>query len=216
VQNFIYSSANRGKLPANVRPGDPIIKSFFSGAPHDHLKMEVTPEELQAREQHALEEGIRQGEERVRAAYGEALQQERGAIAKALEQFAEERKSYFQVVESEIVQLALSVAGKILHREAQVDPLVLAGVVRVALEKVGKGTQVKLLVHPSRAAEWQQHFQQYVDGSTVEVSADDSVETTCCVLHTFLGVTEISLDGQLKEIERGFLDLLAQRPQGQP
>jgi flagellar assembly protein FliH len=32
------------------------------------------------------------------------------------------------------------------------------------------------------------------------------------VLETELGETEIGLEAQLKEIERGFFDLLAQRP----
>jgi flagellar assembly protein FliH len=33
-----------------------------------------------------------------------------------------------------------------------------------------------------------------------------------CVLETALGTTELTLEAQLAEIERGFFDLLAQRP----
>ena len=57
-------------------------------------------------------------------------------------QFTRDRASYFQKVEGEVVQLALGIARKILHREAQLDPLLLAGIVRVALEKIDGATGV--------------------------------------------------------------------------
>ena len=47
------------------------------------------------------------------------------------------------------MQLALAIARKILHREAQVDPLLLAGMVRVALEKIESHTKVSVRVHPA-------------------------------------------------------------------
>ena len=46
----------------------------------------------------------------------------------------------------------------------------------------------------------------------MEVKADPSVEAHNCILETELGTTELGLDAQLKEIEQGFFDLLAQRP----
>ena len=49
------------------------------------------------------------------------------------------------------MQLALSIARKILHREAQLDPLLLAGIVRVALEKIDGATEVVLRVHPQKS-----------------------------------------------------------------
>ena len=39
-----------------------------------------------------------------------------------------------------------------------------------------------------------------------------SVEAHNCILETELGTTELGLEAQLKEIEQGFFDLLAQRP----
>ena len=48
--------------------------------------------------------------------------------------------------------------------------------------------------------------------SGVEVKADPSVEAHNCILETELGTTQLGLDAQLKEIEQGFFDLLAQRP----
>ena len=36
-----------------------------------------------------------------------------------------------------------------------------------------------------------------------------------CILETELGSTDLTLESQLKEIEQGFFDLLAQRPKEQ-
>src|SRR5579884_3788568 len=109
--------------------------------------------------------------------------------------------------------LALSIARKILYREAQVDPLFLAGAVRVSLEKLAAGTRVQLRVHPSQVNHWKEFLagQNRIDPMP-EVVADNSLSTVDCVLETELGSTNLSLEAQLKEIEKGFLDLLAARP----
>jgi flagellar assembly protein FliH len=39
------------------------------------------------------------------------------------------------------------------------------------------------------------------------------VEPKACLLETELGVADLGLDAQLKEVEQGFFDLLAQRPE---
>jgi len=61
-------------------------------------------------------------------------------------------------VEAEIVQLALSIAAKILHREAQVDPMLVAALVRIAVEKMREGSGVTLRVSPKRVDSWRRYF----------------------------------------------------------
>ena len=79
-----------------------------------------------------------------------ALAKNRAADAATPPQFAARtRKTYYRRVESEVVQLALAIARKILHREAQLDPRALAGIVRVTLEKLRRGTTVHLHVQPA-------------------------------------------------------------------
>ncbi len=50
-----------------------------------------------------------------------------------------------------MVRLALAIARKVLHREAQLDPLLLAGVVRVALDQMQAGSRVLLRTSPDAA-----------------------------------------------------------------
>ena len=54
-------------------------------------------------------------------------------LAALVAHFASERDRFLHVVEQEVVKLALAIAARILRREAQMDPLLLTGAVRVAL-----------------------------------------------------------------------------------
>jgi flagellar assembly protein FliH len=158
---------------------------------------------------------VKEGEAQVRARFERELNTARQALAKALEDFTHEREGYFCRVEAEVVKLAVGMARKILHREVQVDPLLLAGVVRVALDKIAAGTSVRLRVHPDHVYAWHDFFANQQDHRPVpELLGDATLGMGHCVLETALGTTELTLEAQLAEIERGFFDLLAQRPVG--
>jgi flagellar assembly protein FliH len=141
------------------------------------------------------------------------LNKSRDEIARALRDFVEERDLYFHSVEQQVVQLALAIVRKILHRESQIDPLILTGVLRVALEKVNANTKTRLRTSSSGMKAWRDYFAQAHENlAPPELISDPELEPGRCILETELGATEIGLETQLKEIEQGFLDLLAQRP----
>ena len=168
--------------------------------------------DLQA-EQKGYAKGLAEGEARGRAAFEKNLSDLRASVAETVRQFAEQRENYFQSVESEVVQLALSIARKILHREAQIDPLLLTGIVRVALDSLNEDTQVRLRSNPQEVPFWRDYFDQATQiARRPEMIGDASLEPGCCVLETELGSTRISMETQIKEIEQGFLDLLEHRP----
>lgn len=164
------------------------------------------------RERQAYEKGLAEGESRCRAEFENTLAGLRNQISAALQDFTEQRDAYFERVEPEVVQLALAVARKILHREVQMDPMLLAGVVHVALEKLDAGTQVRLRANPAEVGSWREYFSQPHDIRPIpELVGDSTLSHSECTLETDLGGTTISLDTQLKEIEQGFADLLEQR-----
>ncbi len=160
------------------------------------------------------QEAARQaGEAQARARLEAQLAQVREGVRGAVEDFARERTIYYRRVEGEVVQLALSIARKILHREAQLDPFLLAGIVRVALDQIESNTKVMVRVHPRQAAEWRELFRRDPTPQTaLEIVDDPTLEPERCVLQTELGTTELGVEVQLKEIEQGLLDLMAQRP----
>jgi flagellar assembly protein FliH len=170
-------------------------------------------EQLRARERQGWESGFREGAAKARAESDAETQKQRHAVVEALRAFAHQRDEYFRRVEAEVVHLALAIARKVLHREAQTDPLLLSGMVRVALEKIAASQNVRLRVNPSQIAAWNDYLTQHADlGVLPELSGDATLETNQCQIETELGVTKLSLEAQLKEIEQGLFDLLTQRP----
>lgn len=172
--------------------------------------------EAEQREREALQRGLQEGEARARAELAGQAAEQRASLAKSLEAFKTERGNYFARLEPEVVQLALAIARKILHREAQIDPLLLTGMVHVALDKIDAGTHIRLRAHPEDLHFWREHFAARTDGTAPpELVGDAQLKRGECALETEMGNTQVSLDVHLKEIEQGFLDLLEQRPRVQ-
>ena len=161
--------------------------------------------------------GSMDAEARMRRDYEQKLAQERAheraKISESVRSFELTRKEYFAKVEGEVVQLALSIAGKILHREAQVDPLLIAALVQIALSQMKEGSAVSVRVRPEEAPRWREQLEEPAMNAKVTVIEDMERQPGDCVLETELGSVNFSLEAQLKEVERGFLDVLARTPQ---
>ncbi len=170
-------------------------------------------EDLERCKAEARAEGVREGLLQAQKTFELELAGERAKIEEAIRNFRSQAAQYYARAEVELVQLALAIAAKILHREAQVDPTLVAALVRITLEKLQHGTNVSVCVRPEEVAEWNKYFELHKDGqSRVQVKADPALQPRDCILETELGVTDVGLSSQLKEIEKGFFDLLAQRP----
>jgi flagellar biosynthesis/type III secretory pathway protein FliH len=160
----------------------------------------------------ARAEAVAATEARLKLEYEAGIAAEAEKIRNALEDFQEERQDYFAKVEAEVVQLALAIAAKILHREAQVDPMLMAALVRVAIDKLHDGSSVSVRVAPAEAGKWRAFLSNPLNGLTIEIVEDVQLGASDCILETELGSANFSVDAQMKEVEQGFFDLLAQRP----
>jgi len=160
----------------------------------------------------ARTQGAADTEQRLARDYEARAAGEAGKIRQALELFEVERKDYFSRVESEVVHLALAISAKILYREAQVDPLLVAALVRVAVDKLHDGSTVSVRVSPAKAGKWTEYMANPLNGSSISIVEDSNLGPEDCILETDLGSANFSIDAQLKEVEQGFFDLLAQRP----
>jgi flagellar assembly protein FliH len=217
AETYVYPPAlapGSAEKPSSPPGRSTTLESLWSHEAKGPSPASTGEEEMRAREVRARKEGREEGEAQARAEYEKKLAAEHEALAQAVRGFVQERETYFGHVEAEVVGLALAIARKILHREAQVDPLLLAGVVRVGLEKVAVGTRVRLRVPPDQIPAWQEFFAQQPGLQSVpELMGDAALGPGHCRLETELGSTDLTLETQLKEIEQGFFDLLAQRPQ---
>jgi flagellar assembly protein FliH len=161
---------------------------------------------------HARAEAVAETERRLLHTYEARSAAEAAKILRALELFQDERKNYFSRVESDVVHLALAIAAKILHHEVQVDPLLVATLVRVAVDKMNDVSSVSVRVAPAKAGKWREYLTSLQKDSTIAVVEDVNLGIEDCILETDLGSANFGIDAQLKEVEQGFYDLLAQRP----
>ena len=194
--------------PAIQRAGLPELPGFGTSEAYRSRDLAVQ-QELAASVEAARKKGFQEGQAAASATAAQMIEQERSAVTAAVRDFGQQRTEYFRHLETETVQLALSIARKVLHREAQMDPLLLAGVVRVALDQMQAGTRLVLRTSPSSARIWAEFCSQHLQKEhTIEVVPDSTLEGHRCILQAEVGSTEISLDAQLREIESGFFDLL--------
>ena len=160
----------------------------------------------------ARAKAVAETEMRLRKEFETKLEIQAANVRLALELFQVERKDYFSRVESDVVHLALAISAKIMHREAQVDPLLVAALVRVAVDKLHDGSSVSVRVSPAQAEKWRRYLSNPLNGSSIAIVEDANLGPDDCILETDLGSANFSIDAQLKEVEQGFFDLLAQRP----
>lgn len=150
----------------------------------------------------------RQAEREAHAAAQAAAEQRRvHQAAEWIASLAQERDRYLQAVEHEVVKLALAVAARILRREAQMDPLLLTGAVRVALGQLSASTQVRLRVPPAELSLWTEAVQLFPHMTVkAQVVPGEGMRLGECILETELGSADLGIRSQLGEIERGFFD----------
>ena len=167
------------------------------------LQQKLETEKAAAFECGRKEEGVHRTEQVAKIAH---------SMKRALDEFLTARNGYLAQVEQEVVRLSLSIATRILHREAQMDPLLLSGAVRVALGQLADTTEVRLQVPATQHELWREmiHLMPNLP-LRPQIVGDDAMPVGECMLETHLGSVDLGVKAQLAEIERGFFDLLEHR-----
>jgi flagellar assembly protein FliH len=158
-----------------------------------------------ALERDAFSKGFAQGER----AGGEAAAQRGEAMIRRLTETLGElttlREQMIHQTERQMVQLALAIARRIVHREVSIDHDLLIAMSRVALDRLGESVQVTVRLNPQdfeatsavRSAEWA--------GTHVTVVADARIGRGGCSVESDFGVMNVGVDAQIQEIARSLL-----------
>ncbi len=182
------------------------IRELERQAVENERRAQQALEQVQEHSAHAQTAALKQQQERLDALWA-------SRIADMSDGFVTARNDYFRDVERQVVRLALGIAARVLHREAQMDPLLLRGPVRVALEELQQQAACVLEVPAGSADAWKHWLETSDAGAAkVEVRACDGVAADHCRLTIDASTADLSTSSQLAEIERGFFDLLQHRP----
>lgn len=164
--------------------------------------------QINEREQAAYQRGFTEGQAKGREQAAAQVQPGLERLARTLEEIARLKPRLRHEAEGDVVKLAMAIARRILYRELAMDPDALMGLVRAALDKLDGREVHRIRANPQDAAVVQQHVQKMAMPRTIEVVADPGLERGTAIFETANGSLDASVDTQLKEIERGFADLV--------
>ena len=169
---------------------------------------------LQERE--AFAQGYAQGERAGLDLATRQLSSLRERLGRTLEELAALREDLTYRTERQVVDLALAVASRILHREVSLDRELLLVMARIALERLGDVTIATIRLHPEDEAAARGDRESW-EGGSVTIVADASVRPGACLVQTAQGVIEVGVDAQLKELATALLgDTPVPPAMGQP
>jgi len=175
----------------------------------------VSAEGLQEERRKSYEAGRARGVQEGRQAEREAQTARSAAeeaarkqqLAALVARFSEASDRFLHNVEQEVVKLALAVAARILRREAQMDPLLLTGAVRVALGQLAASSEARLQVPAKDASLWTETIALLPKLAVRPiVSPVEGMRLGECIIESKAGTVDLGVPSQLAEIERGFFD----------
>ena len=214
IEPFLYP-----ELPDSVIPdwelwggGGPESETFARASVIDMQPPAVDLEQRLAEEtrrsfEAGRAQGIEQGRAHERAAQGTVEERLAAHFERLAAAFKKERDRYLDTADSEVVKLALAIAARVLRREAQMDPLLLNGAVRVALGQLAAGTTATLRIPPAELDLWKDAIALVPNlAIPTRIVPGDGMRLGDCILETSLGSVDLGVRAQLSEIERGFFD----------
>lgn len=182
-------------------------ETVTTSAEFEQRLAEETRRAFESGRERGYEAGRRAEREAQAPAAAQESERRRRQAAALVDEFHRERERYLHAVEQEVVRLALAVAARILRREAQMDPLLLTGAVRVALGQLAGASEIRLRVPAKEAELWKETI-ALVPNLAVKplVVADDNLRLGDCSVESKVGTVDLGIRAQLGEIERGFFD----------
>jgi flagellar assembly protein FliH len=167
-------------------------------------------ERLQQLESHAaterregFEAGVCQGEQQARSELQPVVERLNASIAQIVAMRSDLRRR----AEKDVVQLALLIARRVLHRQLSVDEGALTAIARVAFERLSRSESYRVTVHPQFAAAIASALPGNVS-SRVKIDPDPDCAPGTLIVHSAEGTIDASVDTQLEEISRGLTDRL--------
>lgn len=160
---------------------------------------------LAALERDAFTKGYAQGERAGLEAGGQRAEAMLRRLAATLEELGTLREEMVRQTEQQLVQLALAIARRVLHREASIDPELAAALAHVALERLGPSSPAVIRLHPDDYGTVTGHQADLWNGRAVKVVPDPAVARGGCLVESDFGYIDASVDAQVNEIARAML-----------
>ncbi len=194
-----FSWDGHGRRPAPEPVHAPAVEEAADGAePPQQLQIAALEHDAYAR---GYEAGERAGlETGSQLAEGVAAR-----LAQAIDELATARGQMIRHTERQMVELALGIARRIVHREVSLDRDLLIAMARVALDRLGESSKITIHLHPEEFQEIGAPRVSRLMGTSVNVLSDARLERGACLVESDLGTLDVSVDAQIEEVARALL-----------
>jgi flagellar assembly protein FliH len=156
----------------------------------------------------AYQRGFRDGEAKAKSGVVTEMESAIQRMSQSVHDLVPLRARLRRDAESDVVQLALAIARRVLRREMSVDPSAMQALAHVALQKLERQEISRVYVHPNQAAAVKSALES--SGVRAEVISELTREPGSLVFETNQGMLDASVKAQLEEIERGLTDRVNQ------
>lgn len=166
---------------------------------------EVLYAEHQARlgaiEREAFTKGYAQGERAGLEAGGKRAEAMLRRVAQTIEELGGLRQTLIHETEREMVQLALTLARRVVHREVTLDPELAAALAHVALERLGTNTPATIRLNPEDYTIVAQDSARW-GSQAVTVVPDPAISRGGCLVESAFGSVDATIERQFDELSR--------------
>lgn len=163
-------------------------------------------------EREAFAQGFAQGERAGAEAAAARTDQVLRRLAQTIEELTALRVEILQKTERQVVQLAVAMAKRIVHREISLDTDLIAAMARVALERMGDVANATIHLHPDDYAATA-GASGHIGTGVVQVVADSAVRRGGCLVRSDFGLIDVSADAQIAELSTALLGAHPEAPE---
>jgi flagellar assembly protein FliH len=150
-------------------------------------------------EREAFGQGYAQGERAGAEAAASRSEAVLRRLAETIEELGALRIELIHKTERQVVQLALAMARRIVHREIALDKELLAAMARVALDRLGANANATIRLHPDDyAATLASRTAGGADA--IQVVPDPVVRRGGCLIQSDFGLIDVGVDAQVQEL----------------
>jgi flagellar assembly protein FliH len=186
-----------GRRPASIVTGAPTVAAS-AAAPQAAVPTAAQEAELFAK-------GFAQGERAAAA----AAQEQTAALARQLTSTLSDlmlvRADMIRHTERQMVQLALAIARRVVHREVSLDADLLLAMMRVALDRLSDAARVTIRLNPLDHQPVAAALAGGASNAQVTLVPDPRVARAGCRVESEYGEIDAGVDAQIQEIARALL-----------
>ena len=156
-------------------------------------------------EQAAHDKGLAQAETKIAAEVANQVADLREQLAGTISEVSTLYGVIANQAERDLIELALEIAKKIVHREVTIDREVALTLARVTLGRLHSRTSAAVHLHPEDSVYVSANREKLNFHGAVEIIEDRSISLGGCLVRTEMGDIDARIEPQFDEISRGLL-----------